>query len=162
MNMISKTIDCYLTFIRICTVRLTAFEKKTDISTAISIAQRKKLPLLVSELEAKMAVVANVTHTDVKKLKEIHLVSKSLKAEISALATRRFLRLRETSTERVIGLLTVWAQNEEDIASAEIKALSEVMSEVERQFASVDFTSDGISHAFFGKSSRKKQGEMKT
>ena len=89
---------------------LLAFEKKTDIAQAISIAQRKKLPMLVTELEAKMASVGNVTHTDVKKLKEIHLVSKSLKAELSALATRRFLRLRETSTERVIGLMTVWAQ----------------------------------------------------
>ena len=87
-----------------------AFEKKTDIAQAISIAQRKKLPMLVTELEAKMAAVKNVTHTDVKKLKEIHLLSKSLKAELSELATRRFLRLRETSTERVIGLMTVWAQ----------------------------------------------------
>jgi hypothetical protein len=134
----------------------TAFEKKTDISTAIGIAQRKKLPLLVSELETKMSAVASVTHTDVKKLKEIHLVSKSLKGEISALATRRFLRLRETSTERVIGLLIVWAQHEEDTASAELKALEEVIAEVEQQFAHVDFTSDGISHTFFGRSSRRR------
>lgn len=104
-----------------------------------------------------MSAVANVTHTDVKKLKEIHLVSKSLKNEISALATRRFLRLRETSTERVIGLLTVWAQNEEDAASAEIKALGEVIAEVERQFDNVDFSSDGISHTFFGRSLRKRR-----
>ena len=66
--------------------------------------------MLVTELETKMSAVKNVTHTDVKKLKEIHLLSKSYKAELSALATRRFVRLRETSTERVIGLMTVWAQ----------------------------------------------------
>jgi hypothetical protein len=154
--MVSLPIFYHLAFLSIFQMS-TAFEKKTDISTAISIAQRKKLPLLVSELETKMSAVANVTHTDVKKLKEIHLVSKSLKNEISALATRRFLRLRETSTERVIGLLTVWAQNEEDAASAEIKALGEVIAEVERQFENVDFSSDGISHTFFGRSLRKRR-----
>lgn len=132
-----------------------------------------------------MAAVKNVTHTDVKKLKEIHLLSKSLKAELSALATRRFLRLRETSTERVIGLMTVWAQrtyflrrvmdcclcrdhpfnhvycfystniDEEDAATAEMKALGELIGEIERQFANVDVTGDGISQAFFGKSRMK-------
>lgn len=44
--------------------------------------------------------------------------------------------------------------DEEEAASAEINALGEVTAEVERQFASVDFTADGISHTFFGKSSR--------
>jgi hypothetical protein len=58
------------------------------------------LPLLVSELETKMSAVASVKHTDVKKLKEIHLVGKSLKGEISALATRQFLRQWAQHKER--------------------------------------------------------------
>lgn len=46
--------------------------------------------------------------------------------------------------------------DEEDAATAEIKALSELIAEVERQFANVDVTSDGITQAFFGKSREMK------
>lgn len=64
----------------------------------------------MSELEAKLEKVANVSHTDVKELKEMHLASKALKSELSTLATRRFLRAREASTEQVVQIMTSWAQ----------------------------------------------------
>lgn len=89
----------------------TAFEKKTDITTAINIATRKRIPGLVVELQAKMAKLgSNVTHTSVKETKEAHLESKSIKAALHDLALRRLLRARETSTERVINLLSVLAK----------------------------------------------------
>jgi hypothetical protein len=66
---------------------------------------------LVSELETKREKVASVSHTDVKELKEMHLASKSLKSELAALATRRFLRAREASQERVVEILTEWARS---------------------------------------------------
>lgn len=89
---------------------LAAFEKKTDIQTAINIAQKKRLPLLVQELTAKMAAVApGVTHTTVKESKEAHLLSKNLKGEIGDLALRRFQRTKESAMNRVVSLMTTWA-----------------------------------------------------
>jgi hypothetical protein len=87
----------------------TAFEKKTDITTAINIATRKRIPGLVDELKAKLGRFgSDVTHTSVKEAKEAHLESKSIKSELHDLALRRLQRARETSTERVIDLLKVW------------------------------------------------------
>lgn len=117
---------------------LAAFEQKTDINTAINIATRKRLPLLVSELEAKLEKVPNVTHTSVKELKEMHLQSKMLKNELSQLASRRFLRAREASTEPLVELMTEWAQHEEQTASIESNALGEAIQEVERAFSQMD------------------------
>ena len=89
---------------------LAAFEKKTDIQTAINIAQRKRLPLLVQELRAKLEGFAlEVTHTTVKESKEAHLVSKTLKGDIGALALRRFQRTKETAMDRIVSLMTSWA-----------------------------------------------------
>ena len=89
---------------------LAAFEKKTDIQTAINIAQRKRLPLLVQELTAKLdAIAPGVTHTTVKESKEAHLLSKTLKGEIGNLALRRFQRAKETAMDRVVSLMTTWA-----------------------------------------------------
>lgn len=90
-----------------------AFEKKTDITTAINIATKKRLPLLVQELQAKLAAVRpNVTHTTVKESKEIHLLSKNLKTELAVIAMRRFQRARENALEQVIGIMTEWARCE--------------------------------------------------
>lgn len=90
---------------------LAAFEKKTDITSAINIATRKRMPKLVQELQTKLeAVDPNVSHTTVKEAKEAHLESKALKAELSLLSDRRLTRGRETSTERVIALMAVWAK----------------------------------------------------
>ena len=89
---------------------LAAFEKKTDIQTAINIAQRRRLPLLVQELSVKLdAVTPAVTHTTVKKSKEAHLLSKTLKGEIGDLALRRFERTKESAMDRIVSLVTMWA-----------------------------------------------------
>ena len=91
----------------------TAFEKKTDVTTAINIATRKRIPQLVEELKAKLQKFGpDVTHTAVKETKEAHLESKAVKAELHDLAIRRLLRARETSTERVIDLLSFWMKGE--------------------------------------------------
>ena len=128
---------------------LAAFEKKTDITTAINIANRKRLPLLVTELEAKLeAVEPKVTHTTVKETKETHLVSKNLKTEIVDLATRRYLRVRETAIERVVQLMITWAKYEEKSTSLEIKAVGNAIEEVERTLKLIDVRADGISQVF--------------
>lgn len=91
-------------------IKCAAFEKKTDITTAINIATRKRLPALIDELQQKLEKLGpNVTHTVVKETKEAHLESKNIKAALHDLALRRLLRARETSTERVINLLKVLA-----------------------------------------------------
>jgi hypothetical protein len=106
---------------------LAAFEKKTDITSAINIATRKKMPVLVKELQAKLeAVGADVSHTTVKEAKEAHLESKTLKQELHNLAVRRLTRARETSTERAIALMTVWAKEEEGSTSSEQEILREL------------------------------------
>jgi hypothetical protein len=90
---------------------VTAFEKKTDITTAITIATRKQLPLLVSELQGKLKKVgADISQTTVRVAKELHLESKTLKAELHDLAMRRLMRARETCTERAIDIMNVWAE----------------------------------------------------
>lgn len=92
---------------------LAAFEKKTDIQTAINIAQRKRLPLLVQELSVKLdALAPGVTHTTVKESKEAHLLSKTVKGEIGNLALRRFQRAKETAMDRIVSLMSIWAKCE--------------------------------------------------
>jgi hypothetical protein len=93
---------------------LAAFEKKTDITSAINIATRKRMPKLVQELHIKLeAVDPNVSHTTVKEAKEAHLESKTLKADLHELSDRRLTRARETSTERVIAVMAVWAKGKQ-------------------------------------------------
>lgn len=113
---------------------LAAFEKKTDITSAINIATRKRMPQLVRDLQAKLETVgADVSHTTVKAAKEAHLESKALKQELSDLGMRRLTRTRETSTERVIALMTVWSREEEGSSSAETKALKKLMQSLEQR-----------------------------
>lgn len=105
---------------------LTAFEKKTDITSAINIATRKMMPVLVRELQDKLKNLGPVvSHTTVKEAKEAHLESKALKQELHTLAMRRLARARETSTERAIALITVWAKEEEGSTSSEQSILEE-------------------------------------
>ena len=111
---------------------LAAFEKKTDITSAINIATRKRMPALVKELQAKLADAGAVTHTTVKEAKEAHLESKKLKEELHALGMRRLSRAQETSTERVIALMTVWSKEDEGTANTELILLQEVLRCLER------------------------------
>lgn len=90
---------------------LAKFEEKTDITTAINIAMKKNLPALVDELKGKLrSLPPNISHTSVKMAKERHLMSKNIKEDLQQLAEKRFQRMRETSTERVITMVKMWAE----------------------------------------------------
>jgi hypothetical protein len=111
---------------------LTAFEKKTDITTALNVANRKRLNKLKLELQEKLHQLGDVSHTVVKETKELHLESKSLKSDLHELAMRRLTRARETSTELVVQILSKWAKETEAAAATELKALGEAMATLER------------------------------
>ena len=87
-----------------------AWEKRTDISTAINVATKKKIPKLVQELNNKLDALPQVSHTLVLKKKEEHLISKTLKSDLHKLANRRFGRAQEVSTERAIAVMSLWAK----------------------------------------------------
>lgn len=124
---------------------LSSFEKKTDLTTAMNLARRKRMPQLISELQTKMQNMGpDVSHTTVKESKEAHLESKNLKTSLHELAMRRLMRARETSTERAITIMSLWAKEEEINATEEIKALGEAMSALERSVCQEDI--DRISH----------------
>ena len=89
-----------------------AWEKRTDISTAINVATKKKIPKLVQELKVKLDALPQVSHTTVIKRKEDHLASKILKNDLHRLANRRFARAQEVSTERAIAIMRLWAKRE--------------------------------------------------
>lgn len=110
---------------------LSAWEKRTDISTAINVATKKRIPRLVQELKVKLDSLPQVSHTTVIKRKEDHLASKMLKSDLHRLANRRFGRAQEVSTERVIAIMSLWAKHEESVAIEEVTALGEVVQEVE-------------------------------
>ena len=95
---------------------ITAWEKRTDINTAINVATKKKIPKLVNELKAKLDALPQVSHTTVIKRKEEHLQSKSLKSDLHKLANRRFGRAQEVSTERVIAIMSMVAKRKCSIA----------------------------------------------
>jgi len=119
---------------------LTAFEKKTDITTALNVAKRKRLTKLVLELQEKLDQLGpDVSHTIVKETKETHLESKNLKSELHDLAMRRLNRAREVSTERAVNLLSLWAKEEENAATSELKALGEAMAALERAVGNVSY-----------------------
>lgn len=125
------------------------WEKKTDITTAINVAKRKKLsPQLLEELNAKHASLENVSYTAVKQAKERHLASKTIKTDLINLANRRFLKAKESSTERILDIIMLWAQYEEIIALEESKSLGEVIREIERTMTEKDIIADGGAHLF--------------
>mmetsp|Transcript_5944 Transcript_5944/g.16145 ORF Transcript_5944/g.16145 Transcript_5944/m.16145 type:complete len:131 (-) Transcript_5944:84-476(-) len=110
----------------------TAFEKKTDLTSAINIAKRK-MPQLVGKLKDKLENVdLTVSHTAVKEAKEAHLESKTLKSELHDLAIRRLSRSRESSTERVISLMSLWAKEEESAASDQLMILKDIVKTLEK------------------------------
>mmetsp|Transcript_31429 Transcript_31429/g.75794 ORF Transcript_31429/g.75794 Transcript_31429/m.75794 type:complete len:480 (-) Transcript_31429:278-1717(-) len=118
---------------------LAAFEKKTDITSAINIATRKRLPQLVKDLQVKLETVgADVSHTTVKEAKEAHLESKTLKQELSALSMRRLTRAKEISTERVIALMTIWSKEEESSSREEKMALKTFAQSLEYRIGEDD------------------------
>jgi hypothetical protein len=89
---------------------LAKFEEKTDITAAINVAMKKNLPGLVEELQGKLdSLPSNISHTFVKQAKERHLISKNIREDLQKLAERRFQRAKETSTERVIAMIRMWA-----------------------------------------------------
>jgi len=128
---------------------LSAWEKRTDISTAINVATKKKIPKLVQELNRKLDFLPQVSHTTVLKRKEEHLSSKTLKSDLHKLANRRFGRAQEVSTERAIAVMSLWAKHEESVATEEEKALREAVQEVELSIrgADVDAALDSCSLA---------------
>lgn len=130
----------YIPIFHSCTHSLfyTAWEKRTDISTAINVATKKKIPKLVQELKVKLDALPQVSHTTVIKRKEEHLASKTLKSDLHKLANRRFGRAQEVSTERVIAVISLWAKHEESVAMEEVQALSEIIREVELSIQSTD------------------------
>ena len=89
---------------------ISAWEKRTDISTAINVATKKRIPKLVQELKVKLDALPQVSHTTVIKAKESHLASKTLKSELHKLANKRLGRAQEVSTERVIAIMSLWAK----------------------------------------------------
>jgi hypothetical protein len=69
------------------------------------------LPLLVNELKSKIATLNPVvSHTNVKEAKERHLGSKGLKNELEILASYRFQKLKQSSTNGVVDAVLIWAQ----------------------------------------------------
>ena len=85
-----------------------AWDRKTNIKTAINIATRKRMTDVVEELKGKMTDFEIVSHTSVKEAKERHLSSKVLKGELEALSFRRFELLKEDATAQVEALINLW------------------------------------------------------
>jgi hypothetical protein len=118
---------------------LAAFEKKTDITSAINIATRKRMPEMVKELQAKLeAVGTEVSHTTVKEAKEAHLESKALKQELHDLSMRQLTRTRETSTEGAIALMAFWSKEEESSASSDLQRLKDLSLTLELSCSSAE------------------------
>ena len=118
---------------------LAVFEKKTDITTAMNVARKKKLPKLVDELQRKLDEIGNeVSQTTVREAKELHLESKQLKSDIHDLAVRCLVRARETSTERAVALMSLWAKEEENSAATELKAIGEAIAALEKRTGEED------------------------
>jgi hypothetical protein len=92
-------------------VNISAWEKKTDIITAINVATKKRLDLVVQELEKKLEEFdPSVSHAGVKDAKERHLASKVIKSELEALAHNQFMMLKPACMDRVLEIIRLWAQ----------------------------------------------------
>ena len=112
---------------------LEAFEKKTDITSALNIAKKKKLDSLIVELDAKMGALGSVSQLTVKATKEQHLESKTIRSALHKLASRRLDRLKELSTQNIVDILAIWSKEEETVAATELKALGEALAVLETQ-----------------------------
>ena len=129
----------------------TAWEKKTDITTAINIATKKRLKLLVKELKEKLEIIGtSVSYSSVKEAKERHLGSKALKAELASLASRRLQRLKESCVEHSLSIINEWVLREESAAKIEAKSLAKVIKEIESNVRKNEdlIKADGGAHLF--------------
>lgn len=127
---------------------LAAWEKKTDITTAINIAQRKRLPVLVHELKSRMELTPNVSHTTVKQAKERHLSSKLFKADLQELALKRFQRLKDTSTDCIIQIIQFWTAYEETTCKEDISKVKSILTDIKDNVTEEDLECDGGAHLF--------------
>ena len=95
----------YITFIE--------WEKKTNVSTAFNAVQKKGLHHLVGDLQDSLESLNDkVSHTSVKEAKDKHLGSKTLKAELQALAIKRMTRSREKATDKTLRIIKSWVKCE--------------------------------------------------
>ncbi|GAX14943.1 hypothetical protein FisN_12Lh354 [Fistulifera solaris] len=138
MNYVGTELESFLKSKR--AEMLFAFEKKTDVTAAINVAMKKRLPHLVSELQVKLdGFGPDVSQTKLKEMKASHLASKEIKAELHELSLRRFVRSREASTEKVISLIKFLSREVENTSTQELKALGEAMAVLERSIDKEDF-----------------------
>ena len=95
----------YITFIE--------WEKKTNVSTAFNAVQKKGLHHLVGDLQDSLESLNDkVSHTSVKEAKDKHLASKTLTAELQALAIKRMTRSREKATDKTLRIIKSWVKCE--------------------------------------------------
>eukprot|EP00559_Dactyliosolen_fragilissimus_P000843 CAMPEP_0184868062 /NCGR_PEP_ID=MMETSP0580-20130426/28950_1 /TAXON_ID=1118495 /ORGANISM="Dactyliosolen fragilissimus" /LENGTH=1707 /DNA_ID=CAMNT_0027368695 /DNA_START=308 /DNA_END=5432 /DNA_ORIENTATION=- len=141
---------------------LADWEKKTDITTAINIASKKRLKLLVQELREKLdSMGPDVSHTSVKEAKERHLASKALKEELEGLARKRFRRIKESSMEKVNAILKLLAEHEESVSGLEQNCLTEAIHEVEGVVTREMIEADGGAHIIdLPKSAEQEEGVL--
>jgi len=121
---------------------LSLWEKKTDITTAINIATKKKMTSIVKELKIKLRDFEDVSHTTVKIAKERHLASKNIKNYLAELARERFARAK-VATHRVLDIILTWANHEQDSANRELEAVNFLAEEIERTVTKEDLAADG-------------------
>jgi len=139
------------------------WEKKTDITTAINIATKKRLTLLVVELKEKLELIGNsVSHTLVKQAKERHLGSKTLKVELEQLATRRFQRLKEFLSNNSLSIINEWVLQEEKHANDELTCLQVVIEDIEQNVRRDEnaIKADGGAHLFASKVTSKRRSSQ--
>jgi len=128
---------------------LAEWEKKTDLTQAIAVASKKRLPKLVKELEGKLeSLDNNISHTFVKQAKERHLMSKTLKSDIQDLAARRLERLKECAVDQIVELIRLWAQHEDRATTTELRVALEVTKEIEQAIRKADIEADGGASLF--------------
>eukprot|EP00554_Chaetoceros_debilis_P008111 CAMPEP_0194079022 /NCGR_PEP_ID=MMETSP0149-20130528/5274_1 /TAXON_ID=122233 /ORGANISM="Chaetoceros debilis, Strain MM31A-1" /LENGTH=1462 /DNA_ID=CAMNT_0038760381 /DNA_START=208 /DNA_END=4596 /DNA_ORIENTATION=+ len=151
-------------FSRLRADALADWEQKTDITTAINIATKKRLTLLVRELKDKLdSIGSRVSYSSVKMAKERHLGSKAIKGALESLANRRLHRLKESSTKNTLSLINEWALSEESTAKIETKYLSEAITEVERNVRRDDrIRADGGAHLFASSMSPVMMGRKRS
>ena len=135
MNKVGNYVKKFYSNVRADAV--SAWEKKTDITTAINIAIKKRLTLLVKELKQKLELIGSngdVSCSSVKEAKERHLGSKALKVELEALASRRLKRLYSNGlcVKYSLSIIHEWSLREEASTKLERKCLKDVIGEIER------------------------------
>lgn len=120
---------------RIRSRELVEWEKKTDLTTAITLASKKKLPLLVKELEAKIqAIPSSVSYSGVKAAKERHLGSKMIKKRLETIAKKGLQKLKKSGCTISLSIINEWAACEESSANTEHQFLIDLINKMESHF----------------------------